>query len=147
MIDEGTYKGKLAEWGIAMTPNGKWHAVITFDVEGKNMSWNGWFVSEASSAVTMENLARCGWKGADKTELYKLNVEGNKELELGKEMSVTIEHEWNEKAQKTFANISYINDLGVRNQMSPEDVAKEFGGTVEKPAEKPIDPKSDDIPF
>ena len=147
MIDEGTYKAKIVDWGIATTPNDKWKVVITFETVDKRISWNGWLTTDASKEVVMENLARCGWTGTGLEQLHQIaeGIPGGA-LDTEKELQIVVEHEWNETNQKTYANVKYINESGVQNKVLPDEVAKKFGGTAK--AASDVKPSStDELPF
>lgn len=96
ILDPGTYKAKIADYGMSKTQSGKPQAFIVFDVNGTNISWFGLLdpkssdgVKKAPLEISVKTLLDCGFSG-DTIEVMAAGKSSNC-LEIGKEMDLVIE--------------------------------------------------------
>jgi hypothetical protein len=144
MVKEGTYRATIISHAISETKAGDPQAAVTFsfDADGRSstMTWFGSFKEGKAREITVKALLVCGLKGN--------NPAGD--LEIGKEVSIVVEHETGEDG-KVRAKVRWVNPLGGIKNVMPAEMAKaklsDLQGAVMAARETLGISDSDEIPF
>lgn len=145
MVKPGIYRATILNHAISETRGGNPQAAVTFSFEadGKshNMTWFGSFKEGKAQEITIKALLACGLKGN--------NPAG--ELDIGKEVSITVEHETGDDG-KTRAKIRWVNALGGVKNVMPQDLAKSKldalqGAVLKARTDLGVPDTTDEIPF
>jgi len=125
-IKPGKYPARLKDYWIGKTAAGLPQAELLFEFEAegeiRELMWFGSF-KERARPHTIKALLYCGFQGSDLTALADGPARGA--LEVGKEVSITIAKELDDKGTPRI-RISWINPVGgvgFRDRMSRGELA------------------------
>lgn len=143
MVKPGTYVATVLNHAITETKAGNPQAAVSFsfsDADGSHqITWYGSF-SEKAMPHTVKGLLACGLKGN--------NPAG--ELEIGKEVSIVIEHDTDDDG-KVRNKVRWVNSIGGFQRAVAPDLAKSklanLEGAVMLARQKLGLVDNDEIPF
>jgi hypothetical protein len=109
----GTFKGRVTDYGIGETKGGEPKVVVSFEVEfptgTANMKWDGHLNAGKAREITMKALVNTlGFRGRDIAEL--IDGPDSNAISTGREANLVIENEPYEG--KDFYKIKWVNSLG-----------------------------------
>ena len=108
MIEPGTYKAKLIDYGITESSNGKPTVVLKFINENGDEISHWMYLTEKAQPYTAKTLMVFGYNGEDLTQLAA-GTEGGL-LDTTKEVEIVMENE--EWEGKTRCKVKWINEPG-----------------------------------
>lgn len=153
MMNAGRYKAVAQEAELGESGNGTEQVWVLFRItepgehEGDEISWYGYFKSDASIRIALGGLRAAGWTGNDISDLSSLCPSET-------ECSLVIKHETYEG--ETRARVAFVNELGRGGgQANPMDEGKKkkFAATLNARLKefegngKDTRDMDDDVPF
>jgi hypothetical protein len=127
MINAGTYKAKVQDYGIKRTKAGEPAPTIAFAcmTEGGSVErvfWQGSFKQGTARDIALKALMLCGLDDPSKLANLALGKDGGA-LRLDKEVSVEVIHEPSPSTGKVYARVQWVNslDASFKDMMSRKD--------------------------
>lgn len=113
IYQNGTFNGRVTDYGIGETKNGDPHVYVTFDVEFPGgvqaMTWKGWLHTEKSQPTTFKALQALGFNGKV-SDL--LDGPDGKAIAVGVPAKLVVENEpfkGDDGAMRDYYKIQWVN--------------------------------------
>lgn len=112
MIQPGTYKALLVDWGMEKSPEkGTLAVALVFRLAtaagSSDMTWRG-YLTEKTTDRTLDTLDMLGFKGSSFDDLIEGSMGKSRPLNTSKVVECVVTHQ--EYNGKTYARIDWIND-------------------------------------
>lgn len=105
-LDDGKYRAKATQWGLAKAGTGTPQVCVLFDLldlPGQSITFYG-SLTDASYERTVEGMRACGWQGIDLSDLAGLDTN---------EVQIVVKNEeYPEGSGKWSTKVKWINSLG-----------------------------------
>jgi hypothetical protein len=142
LLPATTYTAQAVDGYLSYTKDGKEQIVVKFAIvggqyDGQTVTWTGYFTDKTFDR-TIQSLRYCGWRGEDIDDLTGIDAH---------EVEIVVDH--NTYDGKTFARVSWVNQIGGKARM-PADDARAFAESIKGRIARmtPSEPEPDDsTPF